>query len=52
MILNYPAAKDVDLRGWKIVIGGSALPIGLAKQALERGIDVFSGYGLSETCPA
>lgn len=52
MILNHPAAKDVDLRGWKIVIGGSALPIGLAKQALERGIDVFSGYGLSETCPA
>lgn len=52
MILNHPAAKDVDLRGWKIVIGGSALPIGLAKEALERGIDVFSGYGLSETCPA
>ena len=46
-----PAAEDVDLRGWKIVIGGSALPKALAKTALERGIDVFTGYGMSETCP-
>jgi acyl-CoA synthetase (AMP-forming)/AMP-acid ligase II len=33
------------------VIGGSALPRGLARAALERGIDIFTGYGMSETCP-
>jgi fatty-acyl-CoA synthase len=51
MLLASPAAKDVDLSGWTVVIGGSALPKGLAKLALDRGIDVFGGYGLSETCP-
>ena len=51
MLLASPAAKDVDLSGWKVVIGGSALPKGLAKLAMEKGIDVFGGYGLSETCP-
>ena len=51
MLLASPAAKDVDLSGWKAIIGGSALPKGLAKLAMEKGIDVFGGYGLSETCP-
>ena len=36
---------------WKVVIGGAALPQGLARAALDRGIDVFAGYGMSETCP-
>jgi fatty-acyl-CoA synthase len=51
MVLTAPKAKSVDLRGWKIIIGGSRLPTGLAQAALDRGIDVFAGYGLSETCP-
>lgn len=51
MILTCPEAKDIDMRGWKVVIGGSALSKGLATMALERGIDVFAGYGMSETCP-
>ncbi len=51
MLLTSPAAKEVDLRGWKVVIGGGALPRGLAKVAMERGIEVFGGYGMSETCP-
>jgi fatty-acyl-CoA synthase len=51
MILTSPAAKDVDLNGWKVIIGGSALPRGLAKLALERGIQIYTGYGMSETCP-
>jgi fatty-acyl-CoA synthase len=51
MLLSHPAAADVDLSGWKVVIGGSALPKALAKLALERGIDVMTGYGMSETCP-
>lgn len=36
---------------WKVVIGGSALPEALAKAALQRGVDVITGYGMSETCP-
>jgi fatty-acyl-CoA synthase len=51
MILTAPAAKDVDLRGWKVIIGGSALPRGLAKLAMDRGIEIYTGYGMSETCP-
>jgi fatty-acyl-CoA synthase len=51
MILTNPAVNDVDLSGWKVVIGGSALPKGLAKLALDKGIDIFGGYGMSETCP-
>jgi fatty-acyl-CoA synthase len=51
MIINHPKAKEVDLRGWKVNTGGMALPRGLAKQALEMGIEVFHGYGMSETCP-
>jgi len=51
MMLTHPAGKDVDMKGWKIVIGGSALPKSLAKAAMERGIDILCGYGMSETCP-
>ncbi len=51
MLLTSPSSKDIDLSGWRVVIGGSALPKGLAKLALDRGIDIFGGYGLSETCP-
>ena len=51
MLLTSPASKDADLRGWKVIIGGSALPRGLAQAALDRGIDIFAGYGMSETCP-
>jgi fatty-acyl-CoA synthase len=51
MLLNDPASRDVDLGGWKVIVGGSALPKGLARAALARGIDIFAGYGMSETCP-
>lgn len=51
MVLNHPSAGETDLRGWKLIIGGSALTTALVKQALERGIDLFTGYGMSETCP-
>ncbi|HLR16980.1 MAG TPA: fatty acid--CoA ligase [Alcanivoracaceae bacterium] len=51
MLLASEAAKQVDLSGWKVIIGGSALPVPMAKAALERGIDIFTGYGMSETCP-
>ena len=51
MLLGAEAAKSIDLSGWKVIIGGSALPPALARAALERGIDIYTGYGMSETCP-
>jgi len=51
MLLSCEEGKTTDMSKWKIVIGGSALPQGLAQAALDRGIDVFVGYGMSETCP-
>lgn len=51
MLLSAPAAAKVDLSGWKLIIGGSALAPALAKKGLDRGIDIFTGYGMSETGP-
>lgn len=51
MLLGDATAADTDLRSWKVIIGGAALPRALAQQALARGIDIFGGYGMSETCP-
>jgi fatty-acyl-CoA synthase len=51
MLLNSAAEGNVDLSGWKVIIGGSPLQESMAKAALERGIDVFTAYGQSETCP-
>jgi len=51
MMLGSPALREGQLEGWKVVVGGSALPLALARNAVERGIDVIAGYGMSETCP-
>jgi fatty-acyl-CoA synthase len=51
MLLQHPKAATVDFSRWRVVIGGSALPEPLARAALARGIDVFAGYGMSETAP-
>jgi fatty-acyl-CoA synthase len=51
MMLGSPAAAGTNLEGWKVIIGGSALPLPLARAALDRGVDVIAGYGMSETCP-
>jgi len=51
MLLSAPEAAQVDLSNWKVIIGGSAMSQGLAKTAVERGINVFAAYGLSESCP-
>jgi fatty-acyl-CoA synthase len=51
MLLSAADAGGTDLRGWKMCIGGSALPAGLAREALARGIDIYAGYGMSETGP-
>jgi fatty-acyl-CoA synthase len=51
MVLACPEAMALDLKGWKVIVGGASLPKALAQAALERGIDVMVGYGMSETCP-
>ncbi len=51
MLVSSPIIQSVDLSNWKVVIGGAALPSSLAKAALNLGIDVITGYGMSETCP-
>ena len=51
MLLSHPGAESFDLKGWKVLIGGSAMSETLALNALKRGIEVVTGYGMSETCP-
>ncbi|MCP3687949.1 MAG: fatty acid--CoA ligase, partial [Gammaproteobacteria bacterium] len=51
MLLTAPQADQIDLSSWKVIIGGSALPRGLAQAATEKGVNAFAAYGLSETCP-
>ncbi len=53
MILNAPNVEEYAdyMKGWKVIIGGSALPRGLYDKARKFGIIVIGGYGLSETCP-
>ena len=51
MLLQAADASKQDLSGWTMIIGGSALSPALCKAARAKGIDVFAGYGMSETCP-
>jgi fatty-acyl-CoA synthase len=51
MLVSSPAVKKVDLSRWKVIIGGAALSKGLCRAALELGINLYTGYGMSETCP-
>ena len=51
MLLSSPQVDETDLSRWKVIIGGAALPQALAKQARDRGVDIFAAYGMSETCP-
>jgi fatty-acyl-CoA synthase len=51
MLLDDPLAAEIDWTGRKMLIGGGPLPEGLARRALDTGMDIFSGYGMSETGP-
>lgn len=51
MLLTAPNSAETDLSRWKVIIGGAAMTPGLAAAARARGIDAYSGYGMSETCP-
>lgn len=51
MVLHAAAQNDVDLTGWKMTIGGSALTKALCAEGHRRGMLIAAGYGMSETCP-
>lgn len=51
MVLKEAQDRDVSFNGLKMIIGGSRLTEGLAKTALAQGIEVYTGYGMSETAP-
>ncbi|PPK37536.1 long-chain fatty acid--CoA ligase [Pseudomonas laurylsulfatiphila] len=51
MILGCEEAAQTDFTGWKMLLGGSSMTMGVAQQATSRGIHVHSAYGMSETCP-
>src|SRR5215813_2504275 len=51
MLLKAAATAKVHFGGLKMVVGGSELHKALAKRALDAGIDVCAGFGMSETGP-
>jgi len=51
MLFKSSNIDQVDLSSWKVIIGGSAMSRSLCREALQRGVDLFTGYGMSETCP-
>ncbi|HHU35664.1 MAG TPA: fatty acid--CoA ligase [Treponema sp.] len=51
MLLKDPGSQSIDFSNWKVIIGGAALPKALANLAMDRGINIFAGYGMSETAP-
>ncbi len=51
ILLSHPDVASVDLSRWKVIIGGAAMPQSLCLAGLKLGIDIFAGYGMSETCP-
>ncbi len=51
MILECEESTNTDFSGWNVIIGGSALTEGLAMRMIDKNIQPFTGYGMSETCP-
>ena len=51
MVLDGARTRGIDLWDWTVIIGGAALTGALARQAVDQGVDIFAGYGMSETGP-
>lgn len=53
LMMWAPNFKDAipQLKGFKAIIGGSALPRGLAEQGWNYGMKIYAGYGLTESYP-
>lgn len=51
MLLGEMAKRGRKFNGLKMIIGGSRLTEGLARNAVANGIEAYTAYGMSETCP-
>lgn len=51
MMLATESIKTADLSNWHVLIGGSAMTEGLCRTGAKLGIRMYTGYGMSETCP-
>ncbi len=51
MLMASPEFDKIDLSNWKVLIGGATMPKKMCQAALTKGIDIYAGYGMSETCP-
>ncbi len=51
MLLDAFGPEDEALAQWRLIVGGSIVPRALLRAAQAKGIRVFTGYGMSETCP-
>jgi fatty-acyl-CoA synthase len=51
LVFGAKEAETTDFSKMKVIIGGSAMTAKLCKMGIDRGIDIFTGYGMSETCP-
>jgi len=51
MLLSSPDAGAADLSRWRVTVGGARLTRGLARRAMDRGIEIYTGYGMSEAGP-
>ena len=50
-LIHCPRIHEVDLSGWKVIVGGAPLSQDLCRSALELGINLCSVYGMAETGP-
>lgn len=51
MLLSTESITNADLSNWQVLIGGSALTKSLCQAGAKLGIRMYTGYGMSETCP-
>jgi fatty-acyl-CoA synthase len=51
MLLDAFRPEDEAATDWRLIVGGSIVPRALLRAARAKGIRVFTGYGMSETCP-
>ncbi|MET5021379.1 fatty acid--CoA ligase, partial [Burkholderia pseudomallei] len=50
-LLDEERLRECEQAGWRLLGGGSALPASLCRAARARRLEVFAGYGMSETGP-
>ena len=51
MLLKEMAIRRRKFNGLKLMVGGSKINEGLAKNAIEMGVEFMPGFGMSESCP-